>query len=113
MSRGPLLYFIQKGPNQSFQCLSPGRTDGLSISLLSPFQNLHPDTQAYFLKFDSVHGKIKGSVSSKENTLIVEEKQIHVSNETDLSKIKWKDFNVDFVIEATGIFTSKKDAKLI
>ena len=81
------------------------------VSLPSPFQNLHPDTQAYFLKFDSVHNKFKGSVKSKENTLIVEENQIHVSNETDLSKIKWIDFNVDFVIEATGIFTLKKDAE--
>jgi len=82
------------------------------VYFLFPVRKLNPITpQAYFLKYDSVHGKFKGTVSSKENNLFVEGKKIHVFNETDPSKIKWKDFDVDFVIEATGYFTSKNEAE--
>ena len=67
---------------------------------------------AYLLKFDSVHGRFKGDVRVENNSLIVDSKKIQIVAERDPSKLDWKSLNIDFVIEATGLFTSKEKASL-
>ena len=62
---------------------------------------------AYLLKFDSVHGKLDVEVSSDLNSINVNGKQIVVKNEKDPSKLNWSENNVDFVVEATGLFLTK------
>jgi glyceraldehyde 3-phosphate dehydrogenase len=51
-----------------------------------------------------------GEVSSTENSIIVNGKEIHISAEADPAKIKWGEYGVDVVIESTGRFTSKQAA---
>ncbi|MEK6898182.1 MAG: type I glyceraldehyde-3-phosphate dehydrogenase [Nanoarchaeota archaeon] len=65
---------------------------------------------AYLLKYDSVYGKFPGSISVKGNSMIVNGKTIHVISERDIEKLPWKKFNVDIVVESTGVFRSRKDA---
>jgi len=67
---------------------------------------------AYLLKFDSVHGKFKGSVEVKENELIVNGKSIRITSEKKPENIKWNKIDVDYVIESTGYFTNKNQAAL-
>lgn len=69
---------------------------------------LEVDHLAYLLKYDSVHGKFKGSVEVKEGKLYVNDKYIRVTAEKDPSLIKWddKEVNVDIVAECTGLFTT-------
>ena len=67
---------------------------------------------AYLLKYDSVHGKFNGSVSVENNQLIVNGKKINITSEKEPSNIPWALSNVDFVIESSGLFTSKKQAEL-
>jgi len=69
---------------------------------------LEVDHLAYLLKYDSVHGKFKGTVEVKEGKLYVNDKYIRVTAEKDPSLIKWddKEVNVDIVAECTGIFTT-------
>lgn len=69
---------------------------------------LEVDHLAYLLKYDSVHGKFKGSVEVKEGKLYVNDKYIRVTAERDPSLIKWddKEVNVDIVAECTGLFTT-------
>ena len=62
---------------------------------------------AYLLKYDSVHGKLDVEVSSDSNSIHVNGKQIVVKNEKDPSKLNWSENNVDFVVEATGLFLTK------
>lgn len=59
-------------------------------------------TMAHLLKYDSVHGKLSETISHNENHLIVNDTKIAFLHEKDITKLNWKPFNVDFVIEATG-----------
>ena len=59
-------------------------------------------TMSHLFKYDSVHGKLSTSVSYDENHLIVNDLKIAFLHEKDITKINWKPFNPDFVVEATG-----------
>ena len=59
------------------------------------------------LKYDSNHGKLKADISYDENNLIVNKNKISFGQETDLNKINWKKYGVDYVFECTGKFNSK------
>ncbi len=65
-------------------------------------------TLAYLLKYDSVHRKFNGSVVSEEGGIIVNGKRIPITAEKDPSKLRWKEFGAQIVIEGTGKFTSRE-----
>ncbi len=65
------------------------------------------ETCATLLKYDSIHGKFKTDISFDEKSLIVNKKKISFGQETDLNKINWKKYGVDYVFECTGKFNSK------
>lgn len=67
---------------------------------------------AYLLKFDSVHGRFKGTVTVKKDVLIINDKPIRITSEAKPENIKWDALDVDFVIESTGFFTNKNNAAL-
>jgi len=67
---------------------------------------------AYLLKYDSVHGKFKGTIEVKDNNLIVNGKSIRITSEKRPENIQWDKINVDYVIESTGFFTDKNQAAL-
>ena len=59
------------------------------------------------LKHDSIHGKFNADIKFDQNNLIINKNKITFSQETDISKINWKKFGVDYVFECTGKFNSK------
>ena len=59
------------------------------------------------LKYDSIHGKFKAEVGFDDKNLIINKNKISFSQETDLKKINWKKYGVDYVFECTGKFNSK------
>jgi glyceraldehyde 3-phosphate dehydrogenase len=65
---------------------------------------LDVDYLAYMLKYDSVHGRFKGTVEVKDGQLVVNGKTIRCTAETDPSKLAWGAAGVDVVVESTGIF---------
>jgi glyceraldehyde 3-phosphate dehydrogenase len=64
------------------------------------------DTQtlAHLLKYDSVHGNFKGSISHDQNHIIVNGLKIKVFAEKNPENLPWKSLNIDLVIESTGKF---------
>lgn len=75
---------------------------------------------AYQLKYDSIHGKFKGTLGSEksdpsletDDILIVNGKKIKcVLAQKDPSQLPWKELGVDVAIEATGIFNDSEKAK--
>ena len=72
---------------------------------------LEPEYLAYMLKFDSVHGRFKGTVSVEGGMLVVNGKQIRLTQERDPANLKWADVGADIVIEATGLFLDKAGAE--
>ena len=59
------------------------------------------------LKYDSIHGKFKADISFDEKNLIINKTKISFGQESDLNKIDWKKYGVDYVFECTGKFNSK------
>ena len=59
------------------------------------------------LKYDSIHGKFNAEIGFDKDHLIINKKKISFGQETDLSNINWKMFDVDYVFECTGKFNSK------
>ncbi len=59
------------------------------------------------LKYDSVHGKFNADVDFDDKHLIINKNKITFSQETNLNKINWKKFDVDYVFECTGKFNSR------
>jgi len=68
-------------------------------------------TLSILLKYDSVHGKFKGDIDSKENAIIVKGKDVRLTKEKDPAKLPWKELGVEVVIESTGIFTKRADCE--
>ena len=65
------------------------------------------ETCSNLLKYDSIHGKFNAEIKFDENNLTINKNKISFSQETDINKINWKNFGVDFVFECTGKFNSK------
>lgn len=65
-------------------------------------------TLAHLLKYDSVHGKFDGTVSSTPDSLTINGKTIKVTAEREPANLPWKENNIDVVLESTGFFTNKK-----
>ena len=66
------------------------------------------ETCSNLLKYDSIHGKFNAVVKCDENNLIINNNKISFSQETDINKINWKEYGVDYVFECTGKFNSKE-----
>jgi glyceraldehyde 3-phosphate dehydrogenase len=73
---------------------------------------LDVDYLAYLLKYDSVHGRFKGTVEVKDGNLLVNGNIIRVSAERNPENLQWDTVDVDYVIESTGFFTTKEKAAL-
>ncbi|MBP3464426.1 MAG: type I glyceraldehyde-3-phosphate dehydrogenase [Clostridia bacterium] len=78
------------------------------VAINDPF--LTADYMAYMVKYDTVHGKFKGEVSSTENTLIVNGKEVKVFNEMEPKNIPWGELGVEYVLECSGAFTTIEKA---
>jgi glyceraldehyde 3-phosphate dehydrogenase len=68
-------------------------------------------TLAHLLKYDSVHGKFDGKVEAKENTIVVNGREVKILAVRNPKELPWKELQVDIVIEATGVFRSADSPK--
>ena len=67
-------------------------------------------TNAHLLKYDSVHGRFPGTITSGDDWIDVGLGKIRVTAERDPANLPHKDLNVDIAFECTGIFTTKEKA---
>ena len=66
------------------------------------------ETCSSLLKYDSIHGRFNAEINFDQNHLTINRNKITFSQETDLNKINWKTYDVDYVFECTGRFNSKE-----
>ncbi|MDR1673605.1 MAG: type I glyceraldehyde-3-phosphate dehydrogenase [Bacteroidales bacterium] len=69
------------------------------------------DYMAYMLRYDTVHGRFKGSVDVKDGKLVVNGKAIRVTAEKNPADLKWGDVGAEYVVESTGLFLTKEKAQ--
>jgi len=62
-------------------------------------------TLAHLLKYDSILGRLPASVTSTEDSIVVDGRKIQAMAERDPGALPWADLGVDIVIESTGFFT--------
>ena len=62
----------------------------------------------FLLKHDSVHGKFEAKLNYSDHSLDVNGKKIAMTHETEISKIDWKKYKVDVLLECTGKFNTKE-----
>jgi len=78
------------------------------VAINDPFIDL--DYMVYMFKYDSVHGRFKGTVEAKDGKLWVEGKAITVFAEKDPANIQWGSVGADYIVESTGVFTTTEKA---
>ncbi|MCX8996791.1 type I glyceraldehyde-3-phosphate dehydrogenase [Rhizobiaceae bacterium BDR2-2] len=99
--------FGRIGRNVLRAIVESGRTDieVVAINDLGPVE-----TNAHLIRYDSVHGKFPGTVTTTADTIDVGRGPIKVTAIRDPKELPWGD--VDVALECTGIFTSKEKASL-
>ena len=67
---------------------------------------------AHLLKYDSAQGRyaLADKVEAKENSIVVDGKEIVIYAEKDAKNIPWAKHEVDIVLECTGFYCSKEKA---
>ncbi|QQR68311.1 MAG: type I glyceraldehyde-3-phosphate dehydrogenase [Alphaproteobacteria bacterium] len=70
-----------------------------------------PETHAFMLAYDSVHGRFPGTVSHDADSLTVNGQKIKTLAVTDPASLPWGEMGVDVVMECSGRFTKAQDAR--
>jgi glyceraldehyde 3-phosphate dehydrogenase len=70
-----------------------------------------PDNLAYLLKYDSTHGRYKGTVEAKSDGIVVDGKFIPVVAIRNPAELPWGKWGADYVVESTGLFTDYAGAE--
>ncbi|KII90052.1 hypothetical protein PLICRDRAFT_29195 [Plicaturopsis crispa FD-325 SS-3] len=78
------------------------------VAVNDPFIDL--EYMVYMFKYDSIHGRAKQSVETKDGKLVIDGKSISVFGEKDPANIKWGSVGADYIIESTGVFTTTEKA---
>jgi glyceraldehyde 3-phosphate dehydrogenase len=68
------------------------------------------ETNAHLTRYDTAHGRFPGEVKVDGDSMVVNGDRIRVLAQRDPSKLPWGELGVDFVLECTGLFTSKAKA---
>jgi len=66
------------------------------------------ETSSFLLANDTVHGKLKSKINHSEKSINIDGKKINMIQENEISKIDWKKYKVNVVLECTGKFNTKE-----
>src|SRR4028119_1136520 len=69
-----------------------------------------PRTNAHLLKYDTMLGTFKADISHDDNSIIVNGKTVKCTSDRNPENLPWKEWDIDLIIESTGVFTSKEGA---
>ncbi len=83
-----------------------------SIQIVAINDLLDVDYLAYLLKYDSVHGRFNGTITTKSGKLIVNGNEIRVTAERNPKDIQWNRVGAEYILECTGFFTTIEKASL-
>ena len=69
------------------------------------------DSNIHLLKYDTIHGPLNKEINKISNEQFsIGENTVTVTSERNPINLKWKDKNVDIILECTGVFASKEKA---
>ncbi|HEX3603106.1 MAG TPA: type I glyceraldehyde-3-phosphate dehydrogenase [Steroidobacteraceae bacterium] len=82
--------------------------EGLKIVAINDLGDAN--TNAHLTRFDTAHGRFRGEVHVEGDSMVVNGDRIRVVAQRDPTKLPWAEMGVDYVLECTGLFTSKAKA---
>ncbi|KAM9048968.1 glyceraldehyde-3-phosphate dehydrogenase, testis-specific isoform 2-T2 [Megaptera novaeangliae] len=77
------------------------------VAVNDPF--IDPEYMVYMFKYDSTHGRYKGSVEYRNGRLVVGNNEISIFQCKQPKEIPWKSVGSPFVVEATGVYLSLEE----
>lgn len=81
------------------------------IDLVAINDTSDPKTNAHLLKYDTMLGTLKNvDISADDNSIIINGKTVKCTSDRNPENLPWKDWDIDVIIESTGVFTSKEGA---
>lgn len=82
-----------------------------NIDLVAINDTSDPKTNAHLLKYDSMLGKLKGAeITADDNSIIANGKTVKCVSDRNPENLPWKEWEIDLIIEATGVFTAREGA---
>ena len=87
-----------------------GREDS-QIELVAINDTSDPKTNAHLLRYDTMLGTLKGvDISADDNSIVVNGKTVKCTSDRNPENLPWKEWEIDLIIESTGVFVSKEGA---
>jgi glyceraldehyde-3-phosphate dehydrogenase (NAD(P)) len=69
-----------------------------------------PKTNAHMLKYDSMLGVLQADISADDNSITANGHTVKCVSDRNPENLPWRDWNIDLIIESTGVFISKEGA---
>jgi glyceraldehyde 3-phosphate dehydrogenase len=82
-------------------------TEVKDIELAAINSRAGAEVHAHLLRHDSVHGPFPGTVEAKSDRLVINGKDVHLTQIDDPEKLPWKEMEVRVVLESTGAFRDR------
>ena len=85
--------------------------DAVRVVAINTSKSMEPGGWAHLFEYDSTYGKYDGKVEVKGSVLVVDGVEIPMLAEIEPKKLPWKKFQVEVVLECTGMFRKTEDAR--
>jgi glyceraldehyde 3-phosphate dehydrogenase len=82
-------------------------TEVKDVELVAINSRAGAEVHAHLLRHDSVHGPFPGTVEAKSDRLVINGKEVHLTQIDDPEKLPWKEMDVRVVLESTGAFRDR------
>ncbi len=90
------------------RCWLTRENSGLELVAINDTSD--PRTNAHLLTYDSMLGKLNADISADDNTITANGKVIKCVSDRNPLNLPWKAWDIDLIIESTGVFISKEGA---
>jgi glyceraldehyde 3-phosphate dehydrogenase len=78
------------------------------LGINDPF--IDAEYMAYMLKYDSVHGRLKGTATARDHQLVVNGHTIDVYDAKRPQEIPWAAWGAEYIVESSGVFKTLESA---
>jgi glyceraldehyde-3-phosphate dehydrogenase (NAD(P)) len=86
------------------------RGNDTNLELVGLNDTSDPKTNSHLLKYDTMLGVLDADIGYDNNSLIVNGKTIKCVSDRNPLNLPWKEWDVDIIIEATGVFRDAEGA---
>jgi glyceraldehyde-3-phosphate dehydrogenase (NAD(P)) len=81
-----------------------------NIEIVAINDTSDPKTNAHLLRYDSMLGVLDADISADDNSITANGHVVKCVSDRNPENLPWRDWNIDLVIEATGVFISQEGA---